>query len=95
MGANRRYAGMRLEIERATSEDAAERQNTELVRRGQKRAVGKGSRQPEDRGCVAAPAAPAPAALGHRRDVTTGRVPDGVWGVGGNPRAEGGCPGMR
>ena len=46
MGATRRYAGMRLETECATSEDAAERQNAELVRRGQKRAVGKGSRQP-------------------------------------------------
>ena len=44
---------------------------------------------------MAAPAAPAPAAQGHGRDVTTGRVPDGVWGVGGNPRAGGGCPGMR
>ena len=30
MGATRRYAGMRLEIERATSEDAAERQHAEL-----------------------------------------------------------------
>ena len=30
MGATRRYAGMRLEIEHATSEDAAERQHAEL-----------------------------------------------------------------
>ena len=48
MGATRRYAGMRLEIERATSEDAAERQHALGFRRGQARAVGKGSRQPDD-----------------------------------------------
>ena len=47
MGATRRYAGMRLEIEQATSEDAAERQHAELGAARPGRAVGKGSRQPE------------------------------------------------